>query len=128
PPSPEQELQTVTDADGVFVLENMPRTPTTLWIAHVGWTEAQIPVTAQTRDAAGAPPPAQDFVLSSGGRIEGHAYGPGRAPLAGNTIMLMKGFDPYSIRNATVGADGSYAMTNIPPDTYRVSTDGWGGD
>ena len=130
PPSPDKDLQTVTDGKGEFVLDGMPRTPFTIWISHVDFTDASFPVEPQPRGADGAPPAAQEFQLGSGGRIEGHAFAPGRVPRAGEDIQLAKGFmDPLSLRNTVVAADGSFSFKNVPPDTYRVSVGrGFGGD
>lgn len=130
PASPDKDLQTVTDGKGEFVLDGMPRTPFTIWISHVDFTDASFPVEPQPHGADGAVPAAQEFQLGSGGRIEGHAFAPGHLPRAGEDIQLAKGFmDPLSLRNTVVAADGSFSFKNVPPDTYRVSVGrGFGGD
>ncbi len=130
PASPMKDLQTVSDEKGDFVLDGLANAATTIWISHVDYTEQSFPVEPVARGADGAVPPAVAFALGSGGRIVGHAYGPGRVPLAGQSISVMKGaMDFLSMRNAVVAADGSYEFKNLPPETYRVSVGGgFGGD
>ena len=91
----------------MFVLDGMPLKPMQLWISHVDCTEQSFPVTPQPRPQGAALPAPEDFLLSSGGCIRGHAYGPGRTPLAGKQVLLAKGWDPFSIRTATTGVDGA---------------------
>lgn len=128
PPTAAKDLQTVTDEKGEFVLDGLPIVSTTVWISHVDHSEQSFAVEPKPR-AEGALPPAEEFALGEGGRIVGHAFGPGRAPLAGQTVTVMKAGDFLSPRNTKVAADGSYELRNVPPDTYRVSLGGgFGGE
>jgi protocatechuate 3,4-dioxygenase beta subunit len=125
PPSPEKDQQTVTDENGEFVLDSMPRSTTTIWISHVDWSEQSFPVEGRPRGDKGELPPAADFVLTSGGRITGHAYDKDHKPLAGETITVSRGpMDYLSLRNATVAPDGAFDLHNVPPGTYRVTVGG----
>lgn len=124
PPSPVKDQQTVTGADGEFVLENLARVATKITISHVDHTEASFDAEPQPRGEGGALPPVVEFALTDGGRVVGHAYGPGKAPLADQTITLMKGFDFSAMRSVETKDDGSYELRNVPPDKYTLSLGG----
>ncbi len=123
PPSEVKDLVTTTDADGAFVLDRLPPRTLSLWISHVDHTEALFEGVEPLVAAEGAAPPARvDFVLGSGGRIEGRVLDDEGAVMAGTTMQLSAGFDFMSARTAVTDASGVYAFKNVPLDkTYRVS-------
>jgi len=123
PPSPSKDQQTQSDADGAFVLDGLATQAVKLTISHVDHTEESFDAEPALRGEKGALPPAVDFALSSGGRVSGHAFGPGRASLAGQQITLMKDF--FSARRvAPIAADGAYEFKNVPPDKYLLTLGG----
>jgi hypothetical protein len=124
PPSPVKDQQSSTDKEGVFVLDNLSRVATKLTIVHVDHTEASFDAEPAPRGEGGALPPAVEFALSDGGRVIGHVYGPGRTPLGGQTVTLMKGFDFSAMRSTQTGEDGAYDLRNVPPDKYTLSLGG----
>jgi protocatechuate 3,4-dioxygenase beta subunit/uncharacterized protein (DUF2141 family) len=124
PPSAVKDLQTASDDKGEFVLDHLPLVATKVTISHVDHTEQTFDAEPVARAADGATPPAVEFALGSGGRVVGHAYGPGRVPLAGQQVTLSKGFDPFTMRQVQIASDGAYELKNVPPDRYTVSTGG----
>ncbi len=124
PPSAEKDQQSVSDDSGEFLVENLAKAPTKITISHVDHTEQTFDADPQPRGADGAPPPTVEFALSDGGRVAGHAFGPGRASLAGQSVTLMKGFDFSAMRQTQIASDGAYEFTHVPPDTYSVSIGG----
>jgi protocatechuate 3,4-dioxygenase beta subunit len=127
PPSPEKDQQTSTDGAGAFLLDNLGAAAIKLTISHVDHTEQTFDAQPAARGADGAPPPSVEFALGAGGRVAGHAFGPGRASIAGQQLTLMKGFDFSGFRQATIGADGAYSFDHVPPDKYTLSLGGPGG-
>lgn len=125
PPTKVKDQQSVTDADGVFVLDHMPLRPFSLWISHVDHTEQSfdgVVPEAGTPAAGAAAPPPREFALGEGGRVEGRVLGAGGVPVAGEAIQLSAGFDFMSARSATTGADGRYAFVHVPTGPkYTVS-------
>lgn len=121
PPSAVKDQQTVTDGTGDFVLDNLARTAIKVTISHVDHTEQSFDAEPAARGEGGALPAAVEFALSDGGRVVGHAFGPGHVPLAGSQVTLMKGFDFSAMRQTQVAADGAFEFKNVPPDKYSVS-------
>jgi protocatechuate 3,4-dioxygenase beta subunit len=124
PPSPVKDQQTTTDGEGVFVIDNLARTPIKITIAHVDHTEQSFDAEPAARPEGGGLPPVVEFALSSGGRVMGRAYGPDHKPLAGTQITLMKGFDFSSMRQTNTNADGAYEFKHVPPDKYTLTGGG----
>jgi hypothetical protein len=127
PPSPEKDQQTSTDDAGEFVVDNLGSTAVKLTISHVDHTDAAFDAEPAARGADGALPPAVEFALPDGGRVVGHAFGPGRVSIAGQSVTLMKGFDMSGMRQATIAADGAYEFQHVPPDKYTLQLGGVGG-
>ncbi len=123
PPSRVKDLTTVTDENGVFVLDKLAPRTLSLRVAHVDHTstlfEGVDPVPA---GEDGSLPPPVEFALGSGGRIEGVVLDDARMPQSGTSMELTSGFDLFARRTAVTGDDGRYSFTNVPIDkTYTVS-------
>ncbi|MCE9636883.1 MAG: carboxypeptidase regulatory-like domain-containing protein [Planctomycetes bacterium] len=132
PPSKVKDQQTVSDAQGMFLLDHLPLRPLSIWISHVDHDEATFegvaPVAKTANGAVDATMlPARDFALGSGGRIEGRVFASGGgavsgAVMAGENVVLVVGFDFTNQRNATTDAQGRYQFTNVPVGPkYTVS-------
>jgi hypothetical protein len=124
PPSPEKDQQSSTDDAGEFVVENLAKGSIKLTISHVDHTEQVFDAEPVARGADGSLPPATEFALGDGGSVAGHAFGPGRASIAGQSVTLMKGFDFIGARQATIAADGAYEFKHVPPDKYTAALGG----
>jgi len=124
PPSAEKDQQSATDGDGEFVIENLAKTATKVTISHVDHTEQTFDAEPASRGADGSLPPAVEFALPDGGRVAGHAFGPGRTSLAGQSVTLMKGFDFSGMRQTQIAADGAFEFLHVPPDKYTISVGG----
>lgn len=64
-----------------------------------------------------------DAKLQFGGSLAGRAFGgPGRAPLAAGTDILVSAFDAEDqlSGSATVAGDGSYRVDNLAPGAFRL--------
>lgn len=126
PPTRYKDLQTVTDAEGTFVLDGLTLDATSIWISHVDHTEATfegvVPVAVPGPDESPTLTEAREFELSTGGRIEGIVYDKGRVPMPGQDMQLSAGFNLDALRNTITDADGRYVFKNVPPGrNYAIS-------
>lgn len=63
-----------------------------------------------------------DAHLAVGATVAGHVEGPGGVPLEGATVMVEPWWDsPGYSWEATVGADGAYLVTGLPPAHLSVA-------
>ena len=54
------------------------------------------------------------------GSIAGRVVGPSSLPVAGATVAIAAGNQPYSDIAAVTAADGSFRLGNVRPGDYRV--------
>ncbi len=113
PPSKVKDQQTVTDAEGSFSLPNLPRRAVTITVSHVDHDEKAFPGIEPVAATAEAPPPPVKFELSDGGRVTGKVVS-GGAPVAGQKLTLIQGFDFTTIRYATTDSSGTYLFDSVP--------------
>ncbi|MCG3134708.1 MAG: hypothetical protein HMLKMBBP_02059 [Planctomycetes bacterium] len=124
PPSPVKDQRTVTDAQGLFALDHLPRRAVSVWVSHIDHDEASFEGVEPAPHGPGQPlPEPREFRLGSGGTVRGVVKGPDGKPVAGQTVTVFRGFDFAAARRATTKADGTYEITHIPAGTnYTVSS------
>jgi RNA polymerase sigma-70 factor (ECF subfamily) len=105
--------RTATDARGTFRFDELPRNAYAVWIAGPGATGIWVRQ------------PRQDRIVTvfGTGRITGRAYDRSGRPAAGLLVQAMnwsyRGEQATAYR-ATVAADGSYVIENVPGGSWSV--------
>jgi Carboxypeptidase regulatory-like domain len=122
-----QTLTAETDPSGAFEIRGAPEGPQQLVASHAEYAPADARVDV---DSARGPAEAR-LVMGQGGRIDGSARKRDGTPLTGLRVTaLSTGSGRLSwdrLPQATVGADGRFAIDHIPPGSTRVSLMSSGG-
>jgi Flp pilus assembly protein TadG len=108
--------QTTTDASGNYTITNVAAGVRSVSASAVGYVSS----TASVTMPAGGPA-TQNFILGPSGTITGTITDSvTSAPISGATVQIA------GVGTTTTLADGTYALSNIPPATYTVSASATG--
>jgi MFS family permease len=109
-----QIARQITGADGTYRLD-LPSGGTYLLICA-----AQQHQPMATMLSAGLGETQRELTLAGAGRVEGHVYGQGGAPLPGATITLTDARGEV-VGSAVTGADGGYVVADLYPGEYTLT-------
>ncbi|HVY60912.1 MAG TPA: carboxypeptidase-like regulatory domain-containing protein, partial [Planctomycetota bacterium] len=112
-----------SDARGAFRLEGLRPGAVDVVAAAAGYTAA---VRRAVAVAAGSEGPALDIALSAGGRIAGRFLDALGKPAAGARVTAWEEGEGEFHGEATVEADGGFAIEGLAEGTYEVHTMGGG--
>ncbi|RKH43557.1 carboxypeptidase regulatory-like domain-containing protein, partial [Corallococcus llansteffanensis] len=102
---------TTTDAEGRFVLEDLPLGPSALVAVKDGYTALQLSVEVKERDST----PVTQVLARIRGRVEGQVRLEGSTAHDGIQVSLL-GETP----RATTDAEGRFVLGNLLPGTYTL--------
>ena len=107
---------TSTDLDGTYALEGVKIGTGIVTFSKSGYQTASVTVTAAKFNAEGVATVDASLEYAAA-KIEGRVLDAknGNAPLEGATVSISES------QSVTTGADGRYALENLPLDTYDVT-------